>query len=267
MTADLASRVAVGAVGVPVVLGLAWLGGWWLFAGLLAAALVGLHEYVRLVRPLRPLVLGAYVGAVLMLLGAQLGGSAWVLGALVATLGVAFVLHGVSSTRASATAAIGSTLLGAGWIGLGLAHFVLLRDLERGRLALLTALLAVWASDTLALFVGRLIGRHKLAPVISPGKTWEGFAAGTLAAVAVTFFALYEDRDDFVPIWQALVLGGAVALAGVVGDLFQSALKRDMQVKDTGRLLGAHGGVLDRIDSWLFAAPAAFYVLAAFGKA
>ncbi len=102
---------------------------------------------------------------------------------------------------------------------------------------------------------------------MSPGKTWEGFVAGTIAAIAVAFFALYEDRDTYLEIWQALVLGGVVAIAAALGDLFESALKRDMQVKDTGRLLGGHGGVLDRVDSLLWAAPAAFYLLLAFGHA
>jgi phosphatidate cytidylyltransferase len=100
---------------------------------------------------------------------------------------------------------------------------------------------------------------------MSPGKTWEGFLAGTVAAIAVAFFALYEDRDEFLAIWQALVLGAVIAVAAVIGDLFESALKRDMKVKDTGRILGGHGGVLDRIDSLLFAAPAALYLVLAFG--
>jgi phosphatidate cytidylyltransferase len=113
--------------------------------------------------------------------------------------------------------------------------------------------------------VGRLVGRHKLAPSLSPGKTWEGFVAGTAAAVAVAFFALYD--QGFLTIPESLALGGAVALAGAAGDLFESALKRDLQVKDSGRLLGGHGGMLDRIDALLFAAVAGFYVVLAFGYA
>jgi phosphatidate cytidylyltransferase len=216
------------------------------------------------VRALRPLVLAAYVGAVGMIVAVPLGGLEWVLGAVVATLALTFVLYGVASTRAPATVAIGATLLGAGWIGLGLAHIALLRDLDRGRLVLLTVLLADFAANTAAYAAGRLVGRHKLAPVISPGKTWEGFVAGLVAAVAVAFFALYEERDEFLAIWEAVVLGAVVAIAGALGDLFESTVKRDMRVKDTGRLLGGHGGVLDRVDSLLFAAPAAFYCLLAF---
>jgi phosphatidate cytidylyltransferase len=123
-------------------------------------------------------------------------------------------------------------------------------------------LLAVFADDTAAYLVGRLVGRHKLAPALSPGKTWEGFVAGTAAAVAVSFFALYE--QDFLTIPESLALGAAIALAGAAGDLFESALKRDLDVKDSGQLLGGHGGMLDRIDSLLFAAPAAFYAVIAF---
>lgn len=255
------SRVGVALVGLPLVLGAVWLGGWWLVAGLVLAALVGLHEYSRLVRALRPLVLAAYIGSVGMLVAAPLGGLEWVLGAVLGTLGLTFVLYAIASTRAPATVAVGATLLGAVWIGLGLAHLSLLRELDHGRLVLLTVLLCDFAANTAAFFTGRLVGRHKLAPVISPGKTWEGLVAGLAVSTAVAFFALYEERDDFLPIWQALVLGVVVAVAGALGDLFQSTLKRDMRVKDTGRLLGGHGGVLDRVDSLLFAAPAAFYLL------
>ncbi len=262
------SRVLVGAAALPAVLGLVWLGGWWLFVLAAATALAALHEFYWMTRPLRPLVLAGYAGALVALLGARLGGIEWALGGFLTTFALAFLLKGVAETRQSTTVAVGSTVLGAGWIGLGLAHILLLRDISvHARLATFTVLLAVWAADTAAYFVGILVGRHKLAPVLSPGKTWEGLTAGALAAVLVTFFALYQERGTFLPIWQSLVLGAAIALAGPVGDLFESSLKRDMRVKDTGRLLGGHGGMLDRVDSLLFAAVAAFYVILAFGQA
>lgn len=262
----LVSRVLVAAAGLPLVLALVYLGGWWLFGLAAVVAGLALHEFARMTRPLRPLVLAGYVGVIAMLVGVRVGGLAWLLGAVLLTLLAAFVLQGLAGTRQTATVAIGSTLLGTVWVGLGLAHLVLLRDLpEKGRLVILTVLLAVFAADTFAFFIGRLIGRHKLAPIMSPGKTWEGFIAGTAAAVAVAFFSLYPDRESFLTIPQSLVLGAVVALAAALGDLFESALKRDMQVKDSGRILAGHGGMLDRIDAHLFAAPAAFYLILAFG--
>ena len=157
-------------------------------------------------------------------------------------------------------------MLGAGWIGLGLAHLLLLRGIpSEGELATFTVLLAVWSGDIGAFFAGRLIGRHKLAPALSPGKTWEGFLFGTAATIFVAFVALY--KQHYLSIGQSIVLGAVIAIAAPLGDLFESALKRDMQVKDSGRLLAAHGGVLDRIDSLLFAVVASYYVLRAFNAA
>jgi phosphatidate cytidylyltransferase len=256
------SRVLVTVVGVPVVLYLVYLGGWWLFGLAAFAALVALHELYVMARSLRPLVPAGYAGAIAGLLGAHLGGAEWMVGGFMLTLVLAFLLYGIAETRQPATVTMGTTVLGTAWIALGLGHLVLLRDVpEHGRLAVFTVLLAVFADDTAAYLVGRLVGRHKLAPSLSPGKTWEGFLAGTIAAIAVAFFALYE--QDFLSISESIALGAAVALAGAAGDLFESALKRDLQVKDSGQLLGGHGGMLDRIDSLLFAAVAAFYVVIA----
>ena len=261
---NLLSRIVVAVVALPIVLGLVYLGGWWLFGIAAVAAAIALHEYTTMMRRFRPILLAGYLGVLAMLLGALLGGVEWLLGGFLLAIALTFVLHLVAETRQPPTVAIGATLVGVALIGFGIAHLILIREaVERGRLALFAVLLADFAANTLAFFVGRLLGRHKLAPTMSPGKTWEGFVAGTLAAVAVSFFALYEDRDTFLTIWQALVLGGVIALAEALGDLFESALKRDMQVKDTGRLLAAHGGMLDRIDSLLFAVPAAFYVIVA----
>jgi phosphatidate cytidylyltransferase len=260
------SRVLVALLGLPIVLGIVYLGGWWLFALAAVGALLALHEYALLIRSLRPVILAAYVGALLSLLGARLGGLEWTVAGFLSTILLAFILHRLAGTRQSATVAIASTVLGAGWIGLCLGHLLLLRAIpDDGRLATFTVLLAVWAGDIGAFFAGRLIGRHRLAPSLSPGKTWEGFAFGTAATIFVAFVALY--KQDYLSIGQSIVLGVVIAVVGPIGDLFESALKRDMQVKDTGRLLAAHGGVLDRIDSLLFASVAAYYLLRAFGPA
>jgi phosphatidate cytidylyltransferase len=203
---------------------------------------------------------------VLGLLGAEKGGIVWLLGGFLSCFVVAFVLNAVAKTRAPATSAIGSSVLGAAWIGFGLGHLILLRDMDdKARLLAVTVVLTVFAADTFAYFGGRMIGRHRMAPTLSPGKTWEGFAVGSVAGMFVSFVALYSDRDHYLNIWEAIVLGLVVVLAAAAGDLFESMLKRDMQVKDTGHLLGGHGGVLDRIDALLFASAAAFYLVLGFG--
>src|SRR6476661_2779039 len=254
------SRVLVAVVGLPVVLGAVWAGGWWLFTLVTIAAVVAVHEFVQMARPLRPLAPAAYVGTVLALVGAEKGGVVWLLGGFLSCFVVAFALNAISRTRAPATSAVGSTVLGAAWIGFGLGHLILLRRMhDEPRLLAFAVLLTVFAADTFAYFGGRLAGRHKLAPTLSPGKTWEGLAVGSLAGVFVSFVAPYPDRDHSLVLWLVAVLAAAA------GDLFESMPKRDMQVKDTGRLLGGHGGVLDRIDALLFAAPATYYLVRAFG--
>jgi phosphatidate cytidylyltransferase len=260
----LLSRVLVVAAALPLVLLLLSLGGWWLFGLAAVAVVLGLHEFFGITRPLRPVVLAGYAGALATILGAELGGVQWALGGFLSTFALAFVLKGISATSQPTTVSVGATVLGAGWIGCGIAHMLLIRDIpEEGRLAAFTVLLAVFAADTAAYFAGRLFGRHKLAPAVSPGKTWEGFVAGSAACVFVTWVALYE--SGYVTGWRSLVLGGVIALAAPMGDLFASGVKRDLRAKDFGRVLAGHGGILDRLDSVLFSAIAAYYLLAAYG--
>ena len=263
---NLISRLLVGLVGLPLVLGFVWLGGWWLYVLVLVAALVAVHEYVQMTRPLRPLAPALYLGVALGLSAAQTGGAVWMLGGVLSTFVLAFGASALAKTRAPATVAISATVLGATWIGFGLGHLLLIRQFDvHGRLATFAVLLTVWAADTFAYFGGRLLGRHKMAPTLSPGKTWEGFVIGSVAGVFVTFVTLYDTRHTYLAVWQAVVLGIVVVLAAAIGDLFESMIKRDMQVKDTGRLLGGHGGILDRVDALLFASAAAYYLLLGFG--
>ena len=253
------SRVAVVAAGLPVVLATAWLGGWYLLAVAAIAALAALHEFYAIARRFRPLVLAGYAGAIGALVGAEVGGMIWMVGGFSATLALAFLFAAVSQTRQSSTAAIAATVLGAGWVGLGLGYLLLIRQLEDGGDAILTVLVMVFVTDTFAYLGGRIAGRHRMSPMMSPGKTWEGFAIGAVAGLVAAFFALYE--TDYAGGWRSFVLGGAVVLAATIGDLFESLVKRDLEVKDTGRLLLGHGGMLDRIDSLLFAGPAAYFTL------
>ena len=260
----LVSRIFVAALLLPLVLLAIWGGEWWLFGLAAVAAVLALHEFYVMTRSFRPVVAAGYVGTLAALLGAMWGPE-WALGGFLATFGLAFLFKGLAGA-APTTGSTAATMLGAAWIGLGLACMILIREIpEHGVLAAFTVLLAVFASDTVAYFAGRFLGRHKLAPRTSPGKTWEGLAAGTIAAVLVPFFALYE--QGLLDVVHSLVLGGAIAIAAPMGDLFESALKRDAGIKDAGRLLLGHGGILDRLDALLFAGVAAYYVLLAFGVA
>ena len=263
---SLVSRLLVAAILLPLVIGVVFLGGWWLFALALAGGLIALHELYTMARELRPLVIAGYLGFVLALLGLQLGGVAWLVGGMLTTLLFSFVVFGLSHVRPSATASFGVTLLGVVWVGGGIGFLLLVRDIpDNGFWAVMAVLFTVFAADTAAFFVGRSLGRHRMAPAISPGKTWEGFAGGIAAAMLVAFVVLYNDRDEFLTIPEMLLLGAVVALAAVFGDLFESAVKRDLEVKDSGRLLGGHGGMLDRLDALLWAGPAAYYVILAVG--
>ena len=263
----LLSRVAVIAAGLPLVLFAAYYGGWALLALAAPAALLALHELYRMARTLRPLVLAGYGGALAAVLGAGLGGAEWLVGGFVLTLLLAFFFAAVSETRQSTTVAVATTVLGAAWIGLGLGFLILLRDLEPdGRLLLITVLLTVFVSDTFAFLGGRLAGRHRMAPAISPGKTWEGFVTGVVGGVLTTWLAL-NDEPIAIDGWEAFFLGGVIVLGATAGDLFESMVKRDLGVKDSGRALLGHGGVLDRVDSLVFAGPAAYFAVLALTQA
>ena len=164
---------------------------------------------------------------------------------------------------------LGLTVLGVAYCGLLLAFVARMRLLGPqsngawGVPAIASLVIVVKVADVGAYSFGRLLGRHKMSPVLSPGKTWEGLVAGTIVAILVPFFALYHQH--FLTVGEALALGVVIAISAPLGDLFESAVKRDMNAKDSGRLLGGHGGMLDRVDALLFASVASYYLVRAFG--
>ena len=152
------------------------------------------------------------------------------------------------------------TLAGILYIGWMLGNLVALRSLDDGRNWVYLTLFATFASDTAAFFYGRAVGKHKLAPDISPGKTREGAVAGGVGAVVASLFFTLQ-TPFILPInwWQAIVLGLLVSLFGQLGDLAESLFKRNMGVKDSGTTLPGHGGFLDRVDSIVFASVVVYY--------
>jgi phosphatidate cytidylyltransferase len=266
---DLVGRVLVAAVLAPIALGCVWLGGIAMLLLALLACGLALDEFFRMGRKLRPIPLTGFAAGLAMVIATFAGGVGWSLAALAASVPITFIVVAGVASRESALVSVAVTTFGALYIGGGMASLVALRGLDGpsdhfGWNLVLAVLLGTWASDIFAYFGGRLLGRHRLAPAISPKKTVEGFVIGLAAGIFTTWVTLY--RQGFTN-QQALLIGVAVALAAPLGDLFESFLKRDLGVKDSGTLLAGHGGVLDRIDALLFAGPAALAIVALLGKA
>ncbi|HEY3764157.1 MAG TPA: phosphatidate cytidylyltransferase [Gaiellales bacterium] len=269
---QLLSRIVLAVPLAALALYAATRGGWFVAVPAAVAAVIAAHEFSALTRHLRPLTPVAVVGAAGVVVAVHEGGIAWATAPLMLTLVAAFWLSAVAEVRQSAAVQLSVTTLGVVWIGLGFGFLVAVRDIPGpsgwGRELLLALLLGVWGSDIAAYGAGRLFGRRKLAEQISPAKTVEGLIAGIVVGTAIVFFTLYHQphSDPLSPL-HALEIGLAVAIAAPVGDLFESYLKRDAGVKDSGSLLGAHGGMLDRVDALLWAAPATFFVALAIGRA
>lgn len=255
----LGARVATVAVGGPVFLAAVWAGGPALLAVVLALVAAALVEYWRLAQTagLRPagVVLGGGLGFPLLAAWGQWSHA----GTLAATLVAAAAAAGLwPARRAGALAHAGAAVLGAVYVGLLFAYLVLARA-AFGPGPLLALLGVVWASDIAAYLVGVRWGRRRLLPAVSPGKSVEGVAAGLAAGAAVAAAA------GGVVGWPAApgaLAGLLVAGIGVVGDLWESAMKRAAGVKDSGAWLPGHGGVLDRFDAVLFGVPVGYYLIA-----
>jgi phosphatidate cytidylyltransferase len=162
-------------------------------------------------------------------------------------------------------------LFGLIWIAYPLTLIPMLWKQEDGPALVLFLMVCVWAGDIAALYVGRAFGRHKLAPRISPGKTWEGSIASILGSMLAAGLVLWVSdtltaRGNMIlhitePVWQTLVLAAILNIAAQLGDLLESAVKRGAGVKDSGTMLPGHGGILDRIDALLVAAPVLWFCL------
>lgn len=269
---SLASRVLVG-VPLAVVAILAVIaGGWPMLLLAVVFGLIGMHEYCTMTRELRPLTIAGFAGVVGILFAVHQGSLVWGLLPLFGTIVLSFWLAVVADVRQAGVVRLGVTLLGVVWIGFGLGFLLAVRDIDGpgawGETLLIAVLIGVWLSDIFAYAGGKLFGRRKLAREISPNKTVEGFLFGLVFGTAGVFFWLYQQPDeDPISALNALQFALAIAVASPIGDLFESYLKRDMGVKDTGRLLGGHGGVLDRVDALLFAGAAAYFVALALGRA
>jgi len=266
----LRERIVVVVILLPTAFAIIAAGGW-IFAA--AAALVlGLAaaEYASLFRanglaPSTPLLVA---GVAALTLGRQADGfgssPAILAGAGLALMTWHLIDYERGAGRSGTDFAVGlGGVAYLGWVG---AYLVSLRSLPDGLWWLLTALPAVWIGDSAAYFVGRAIGRRRLAPRLSPKKTWEGYLAGVVAAAAAGagFAALWTvaaGPASEVSAGRGLVLGAVMGILTPLGDLGISMIKREVQIKDSGSILPGHGGALDRLDSWLWAGVLGYYLV------
>jgi phosphatidate cytidylyltransferase len=256
---ETAKRVLVVLPWIALTIAVVVAGGPVFAATMIAVGALCLREYLTMTAASRPLAVPAYLTVAGLIAAAHLGTAFNVLLVLAASFPLLFAFGADARHRDGVTVSIGVTLLGILWIGIPLAHAVLLRDLpDHGAGLLVDVLVGTFVADTAAYATGRMFGTHRIAPSLSPNKTLEGLVGGFLIGTMGFWFAgLYQDWLSGV---DALIIGAAVAAAAPVGDLFESMLKRDLGTKDTGTLFGPHGGILDRLDAVFFTVVVGYYL-------
>jgi phosphatidate cytidylyltransferase len=258
---DLGARVAYA---IPAVVFAAFIvvqGGWWFAAGAIALGLVCMHELYLMLASVRPARIAGFVALIGMGVAAMLGGPEQILLVAAASIALTFLVTIAGPSSAGGVFGMAAVLLGVFWIGIAIAHAIMLRELPHGGGILAAVLVGTFAGDSGAYFGGKAMGRTKLAPRISPNKTVEGLLFGIFSGVLGVWIVNWY--QDWIDTPDALILGAAVALIAPLGDLFESFIKRDVGTKDTGTLFGAHGGALDRLDAVLFSLVVGYYVWSA----
>jgi phosphatidate cytidylyltransferase len=259
LSGETARRILVAIPWIAFTIAIAVLGGLAFTLAMVAIGLLCLREYLVMTASMHPIGRAAYLSVAALIVAAHFGTAFNVLLVLAASFPVLFAFGADRSRRDGITGSMGVTLLGVVWIGVPLVHAVLLRDLpDHGAALLIDVLVGTFATDTGAYAVGRMFGSHRIAPSLSPNKTIEGLIGGFLIGTMAFWFAgLYQDWLSGV---DALIIGAAVAAIAPVGDLFESMVKRDFGRKDTGRLFGPHGGLLDRLDAVFFTIVVGYYL-------
>lgn len=266
----LKQRVLTAVVGTPLIVVAIWFNepAPWFAIAMAVWGVLAVYEFYKItnVTRIRPLAVFGIIWTLLFILSPLFMLNPdfryFINTSLLITTAVVLPLIGLILRREKEGNFISWVWMMAGIIYLGwmLSHFVWLREMDDGRNWVFFAMFATWASDTIAYFVGRKFGKHKLAPSISPGKTWEGAIGGIIGAAAVSIlFFMPTPLQLPIASWQAILLGILVSVIGQVGDLAESLLKRNVGVKDSGTLVVGHGGFLDRIDSVVFAGVAVYY--------
>jgi phosphatidate cytidylyltransferase len=266
----LRTRVIVAAILLPIGLVLIYLGGW-AFSGFVTLIVsLAAWEYSQIFRKsdLQPALVIAVAGAAALAIGRAWNGfqSAPPLISLILIASMIYHMVAYERGRDQASTDFAVTVSAAlyiGWLG---AYLISIRALPAGFWWLLLVLPIVWLADSGAYFIGRAFGKHKLSPRLSPKKTWEGYlggvVVGTLGGVGLAYlWQIWAGSDFSITTLQVAVLGFLLSTITTLGDLGESMIKRQSGVKDSSNLIPGHGGVFDRIDSWLWAALIGYYFI------
>jgi len=264
-------RIIVGILFIPTIILLAWLGNVSLFFFVSLLVLTGLWEYYRIssTKDISPNMIIGMVAGVVLCLDAWLGMGNRAM--LILTI-LILLTTSVEIFRNRAHSAIlntATTVFGVIYVGWLSCHLISIRSIPSsfenltdmdGVYMLLLAFIIPWFCDTAAYFSGKVLGRHKLIPKISAGKTFEGAIGGIIGTV-IGLLALRSSFFSFLSPLHCIIMGVIGSIIAQIGDIAESLLKRDADVKDSSQLIPGHGGVLDRFDSVLFAAPFVYYYL------
>lgn len=253
------NRLIAGIIMIPLFVVPIYMGNWVLVVGLLYLVIQGLHEYYLVIQEKQKsyTVIGYIIGSAFILVAYL---SPENISAVIGLGALGFIFVKIIGPEFDIKRWI-IVFLGALYIGLFLSNAVNIRQLSNGREWLFTVLIGAAATDVFSYLVGIKLGRTKLAPRTSPGKTWEGFAGGLVASVifVVTFCFTFKLTN----IYWSVFLGIVISFADLLGDLFESMIKRTYSIKDSGAWImkDAHGGLLDRIDGWLIVLPVSYMII------
>lgn len=251
------TRILTALVGIPALLFFIYMGGaWFAFMVAVLAVMGGLEFYRMADGKQRILLVPMLLGILLMLGGCYLNVPNWASVALLFTLCIVSFCAIIRYPDFSVED-IAVNIFAVIYIGWTMAHLIAFDALGDGRLYILYLFVGIWGSDSGAYFVGIALGKHRLCPAVSPKKSVEGSVGGLLTAALL--LAALNAYFHMVPMVAAICIGLAISVVGQIGDLVESLIKRHYGVKDSGNLIPGHGGVLDRFDSIMLAAPVMYY--------
>ena len=261
---ELTKRIIVALIGIPLAIALIYSGGIAFFTAILILAALSLYEYHGMMKNkgmhnflfFNILFAVIYFYIFLIYINGNLSSVIFINAPPIIYILFLMIIYMFTEKKKGFIESLASSILGLIYIFAGFMSVIYIREIfsDSSGMLFLAILISIWICDSAAYFIGKSIGRHKLAPSISPKKTWEGSIGGFVFAI-VGFYLSYLLLDLEISAITAVYSGAVVGITGQIGDLFESKLKRDAEIKDSSNIIPGHGGILDRFDSLLFVAP------------